>query len=197
MLREMALGWCAEGMRPPPEVEVKPLLGLALLTAHAVDARQVLALQQSCFEAGLDLLPLAAGAGWTAKAAEVAGRERILTLQARLRALAGQAQVTLMMDWEAAAPQGQTGRDWLRARSARAEAQTLAEGWLQAVGRGLDLPASPVERRDHAALIHLLAPRTALPDAAAVAALGRALPIDGARLTLVGPWPPHAFAGQA
>lgn len=191
MLTDLALGWSGPGPLPDGVAAV-PLGTLRLLTAPATAPEQVLALQQACFDAGLTLLPISP--------ASLCPVDRALTqplapLQDRLKALEGQAQIALHLGWQLPPPPSD-GRAWLADRRARAQAESDARQWLVTLAQRLDLRASPATSRPGAALIHLLAPRDALPGLDHLARLTADLPdpAPDCRLTLTGPWPPHAFA---
>ena len=91
------------------------------------------------------------------------------------------------------APPG-TGRDWLTAARKRAAHRDMAQNWLLDLARSLKFRGSPVELRSGGAILHLLAPRDQLPGPADLAA--PPCPLPQACLSLIGPWPPFAFAKE-
>jgi len=195
----IALGWCEDTARPPDGVTAKPLAGLALLAAAANSPREVLALQQLCFDQGIDLLPLSAARSYPVDVAKAEAVDRLGSLRRQLAHLRGKAQITLQLQWDEIVTQAVSGRDWLLARQAKAARATAARLWLTGLAQALALPATEVELRGETALIHLLTPRDALPTSETLARLAREMPDPApfCRLTVVGPWPPHAFVEAA
>jgi hypothetical protein len=192
MLGEVALGWCEAGQVPPTGIAAKPLAGLALLSALAATPHDVLTLQQLCFDQGLDLLPLSPAR--LCPAIDAAEQGDVIALTSQLKAIRGMAQISLDLQWDEPTDLQSSGRDWLTSRRKRATRSAMAATWLTDLARTLQLQASPVELRPGGAVIHLLVRRDALPSTETLAHRAGPLDLSGARLTLIGPWPPIAFA---
>ena len=191
MSAAIALGWCEWG-EPPEGIRAEPMGGLRLLTTDAATPADILARQQACFDAGMDLLPTHPA---LACPADRARRLPVPALHRRLHALRGRAQMVLHLGWPATPPP-RSGRDHLAALRAQAEASRAARIWLETLGAGLRLPTAPVEVRSNALLLHLLVPRATPPGLTEISRQAVALPEPAPhlRLTLCGPWPPLAFA---
>lgn len=190
-MTEIALGWC-ETDRAPEGISAHSHAGITLLSVLATRPEQVLAQQQRCFDLGLDLLPLSPAR--LCPRAEAEAQMTSPALRQKMQTLQGKAQISIHLQWDEAETPIRSGRDFLASRRARSIAADLARAWLEDLARAALLPASPVELRRFGAVIHLLAPRQALPSPETLSPIAGPMPLQGASLTLTGPWPPFAFA---
>lgn len=197
MLTEVALGWSRFG-HPPAPVQAEPVGDLHLLTAATTAPREVLALQQMCFAAGMDLLPTCPSRGCTTAEARAMAPN---LLSQSLNSLAGKAQMVLHLSWETSMPpEGEakaTGRNWLLARQRRLAQSEAAALWLTTLAERLGASHGTAEAcGPDAALLHILVPRDQCPDLPQLIALAADLPdpAPNSQLTLSGPWLPFAFA---
>lgn len=182
----LALAWSLEATPPPPGTRSITLPGLTLLTAPDPAPRDRLILQQACFDAGLDILPFAPAHPLTTERALATRPEALAKLRARLVDLRGMAQFSLQLQWDEEDHDG----SWLAGRRQRHRQAEAARAWLSTEAQRLSAHTTPVSLRKTSAVTHMLAPRTAPPRPDPNGA-------PGACLTLVGPWPPHAFVAAA
>lgn len=194
------LAWCPPTTLPPDPLTLMRCGRLAVLCAPMVaGARDRLALLQQAFDAGLDLVPLAAGHVWPlAEACDSAlcAEDDLCT---RLDRVAGQGQATLSLQWaepRAVLPSGGSGRDWLHRlrqqhNAARARADRAAEV-LAALTEAHPGPKGAVTAATTGLRQSLLLPRGGLGDLHGKLR-ARALADHGFSLCVTGLWPAFDF----
>ena len=194
----IALGWCRGQSALPYGViwqRMGPLTLVGAARADAPDARARLNLLLRCFQAEIELLPLA-------PAQEVSFHRAlempVAPLCAALDRLEGRAQLSLLVEsgQSAARSQGQGGRGWLRARQALHARDADLRTGIETLSAQIGLAATPVWRRADGSGCDVLVGRGAVALIRdRISELAEAHLPPSARMTLTGPWPPFSFAG--
>lgn len=205
-MNDLALGWTDADARPPAPLRLRGQGPVRLITAPAPEAdtpRQRLELLQQCFDAGLDLIPLAVADRNSADLAETCPTG----LPAQLAALRGCGQLSLTLTWQAAPSTARqiTGQSWLHQRHRqRAEAAALGQLAVSALLTLADcLPCrqNPPKLAAGGCSLDLLVPRSELGAIQSrISSLSQSLAVEllpNAALLVTGLWPPYTFVQPA
>lgn len=197
-MNDLALAWTDAKIGLPAPLRLQKQGPLQLITApaqHAETPRQRLTFLQACFDAGIDLLPLATHQRIIAPQATPPTSD-LLDDVARLR---GQGQLTLTLAWQAGprTARPDSGQRWLQMRQGlRAEA-ALAEQMLEKLARCLPFDRSLPRTGAGQCTLDLLVPRAKLDHAhQEIAILTQTLAtksLPGASLLVTGLWPVFSF----
>ena len=195
-MNDLALGWTDATVGLPAPLRLQKQGTVQLITAPAPQAetpRQRLTLLQACFDAGIDLVPLATNQRVIVHHAMHPSPE-LLDDIARLR---GQGQLTLTLSWQASPQTAESGRSWLQLRQrARGEA-ALAEQMLEKLVSRLTYDRSLPRTGAGQSTLDLLVPRTELDRAQRnIVLLTQTLAtksLPGASLLVTGLWPAFSF----
>ena len=201
----IALGWCRDTAKVPDDLT---LLGCGKVQVISVTRelcptpRQKLGLLQACFEAGVDVIPLAPNQNCPADTAVSQAHACTADLLQQLTAITGFGQLSLTLSWPAkpaAVPVGGSGRAFLRALHGHSEIQaTLAKAAGMAVRdllAGLTAPHGPVISHPDGCRVDILVGRDrATATRQHIATVARSLTtLPGLSLMVTGLWPPLGF----
>jgi hypothetical protein len=201
-MTNLALGWTDADVCPPDPLQVRGRGAFRLITAPADKAetpRQRLTLLQTCFDAGIDLIPLSPD--------QCLRTDRVgpdpPDLPVQLARLRGFGQLSLTLSWQIPPelPPHGSGKSWLHLRQRqRSEAAAMARSAEHAL---LTVAASLPHRRSQPrpvmgrCSLDLLVPRSGLGSVQArISALGPSLFLEtlpAAVLLITGLWPPFSF----
>lgn len=190
----IALGWSLAGNDFPDLVSVTSFGDLALLAGpkeHSGSPRDRLALLQSCFDLGVDLLPIMGRSCQTLDNAKRFTRDNEDALVDQLQTLKGQGQITVGLKPDTLPHKAgiATGRDWLRERRAQMARVEASQTALRSLATRL-IYRSCIRPSGH---LDLLVPRSEL-DAATreIRHAAQSLRELGTPI-LSGLWPPFGF----
>lgn len=194
----IALGWTAATTALPRDVTyhgVGPIRTLARSRDQSAAARERLSAQIRCFEAGIDLVPIAPSQIRNVRAAEALLAQS--DLPDMVMRLQGTGQLTLSLHLPSQPPLGAvSGRDWLAARRANhssnaALADRISEIFIEHAIKvtplrhiGDDIRCDMLVRRERVAEMqdYLVRRLQDLPQ------------LCDAKVVITGPWPPFGFA---
>ena len=192
------LGWARHITQTPTGVHQHRVGGWALLLGCPDDspsARDRLALQVRCFDAGIAFVP-------TAPAHQLPLLEAIDLCQTKnlsdqLRKLEGRGQFTLVIESkDQQSDPINAGRDWLQARKARRDQQDRHDRQLADLAKQLGLPSTTPRHRQNASHCDILVNR-ADADRVRQGISRAALAMDSTPdtlLTVTGLWPAFGFS---
>lgn len=199
-MSDIALGWTLAHTCPPEPVHLKDTGPVRVMTAPAslaTTTRQRLALLQSCFDAGIDVIPVPADQQVPAMSATI-WPANLLTQLTDLRDCG---QFSLTLTWTMPNALERSGISWLRMRQrllADAATEALeAENLLGELANSLSLRQSEFRHETGQCRLDLLVTRSEF--AAAVAIISTrsgnlaAGALPGAALLVTGLWPPYSF----
>ncbi len=203
-MKRFAIGWCLADCPCPEDVhktDVGPLAILSVSECQASAPRQRLHHQISCFDLGLDLLPIAPRAVLTEQDAVEGAVAQASHIMEHIERLAGLGQLTLLLSGsEIVAERPTRGNSWLRRRQAeRRKAEETVQKMERAVLRLISNSGLPSRILHHpkrgTVQCHLLVQRTeAAGIRAGIAAEAQTLPAETGLLQVTGLWPPYAFS---
>ena len=203
-MSDVALGWTLAQTCPPGPVRLQgdgPVRAMTAPTTLAATPRQRLALLQSCFDAGIDMVPLSAHQQVPATSATI-WPANLLTQLADLRDCG---QISLTLTWTIPNAPQSSDLSWLRVRQrvlTNATAKGLmAKNLLAELAKSLSLRQSELRHGTGQCSLDLLVTRPAFAAAAAIISNRseylRAEGLPGASLLVTGLWPPYSFVKYA
>ncbi len=203
-MNHFALGYLAQDRNLPHGLTLSPLANFHIVTGPCEildNERSRLSALQSCFEAGLDVVPFAPRRAILLAAALEHGRNNNLAILGALSRIAGRGQLSLTVRKPATEnPAPVDGRAWLASRFRNRNALDNLHEWLANLADRAAYPASEIHETRKALTVALMVPRTeqgrALDDLRNIAAKSEAPTPAGARLSVSGLWPALAFAGR-
>lgn len=191
----MVLGWTWAGSDIPENIkadETGDLLTLSVARPADHDARTKMRWQVYCFDAGLDLVPVAPAHDMTLQDAE---KIDTVMLSKTLQKLAKSGQLTLSLSPEIAVkPIANSGRSYLAARKSLHDTKATRRMSLETLVQQSGAESTPVRSRAGALCCDVLVPRARL-DAVQSKIRTKAettLP-KTASLSVTGLWPPYNF----
>ena len=201
----IALGWTEAGVQAPRGIVTVPAGALTLLavpSAKANTARDILRLQCFCFDAGLDFVPLNGRQEASledAIAYTKTDEQHVLNALHRLR---GKTELTVQVSWTPPVeegPEATCGRAWLWQRQARNMARSaLAETAAELLGQltePIGLRRTGVTATLQSCTLSLLLERALVAETKMlIAHRARQYDLPAFSLTVSGPWPPAGFA---
>lgn len=200
-MRDMiALGWTDHETSLPPGIVLVNAGALKVLCTSEENAdthRRKLLQQVSCFESGVDFVPVAAEhSAHIETAINQANSTDLYTTLCRIKA---HGQLTITCDLPKPEPANQTGKHWLRARRARNDKVTQQSRILRDLSDTLRYPATAVRHENGASVCDLLVHRNDRERACARIAdyLGKRIGLQDTVVTVTGLWPPFGFAQDA
>ncbi|MDX8348465.1 GvpL/GvpF family gas vesicle protein [Cognatiyoonia sp. IB215446] len=194
----IALGWTAAEKVLPDDVTYHgrgTIRTLAMKERFKVDARSKLRAQVCCFEAGIDLLPIAPSQNLSPAAAQMLLAEA--DLRDTVMELRGKAQLKLLVQMPKQPKVDQTsGRAWLAARRLHLSIKEQLVLQLSQLARHLALEVAPIRQSECRMQCDMLIPRDKTHEVteALMRGLDHLPEFDAAKLTVTGPWPPYGFA---
>lgn len=198
----IALGFATRNPSPPAGLILRSRAGLHVVGGEKsvlADERSRLTALQTCYDAGLDVLPFSVRQPVSIAIALECARLRNHEIRNALADIEGNGQLSLSLK----TPQSETmgasdGRVWLASRAREASAIKDLGHWLETLAGRTPYVASPLHTTRQLLTIALLVPRAELARSTetlqAILPQQPALPWAGARLSVSGLWPALGFS---